>query len=329
MGGTEEEERKPFSPLLFIPAAMFHLTSRILLFIGLTLTSASSFQMLSGCNLVFTSILSKVFLKKSLPWYKWFGIAVITAGVVIVGVGDLVQENEHDDNEVTKPVTGDIFVVIGMIFWACQMTYEEKFVKKYNIMPLNVIGLEGSFSLTILTFLLVVFFFIPPFLGILDGDRMEDALDGFVQLGNNPILLTSFVCTTLALCVALIAGIHVTRELSAIHRIIIDSGRSIAVWGISLAASWQSFLWLQVLGFFIMSLGVFIFNDILIGKKSEAAMTMSALTPPGPGVRTLLELWGCRKSRDQDSQHGRNKDAELTGRDNPVFVKGFTKLDLE
>ena len=209
------------------------------------------------------------------------------------------------------------------------MTYEEKFVKKYDIMPLNVIGLEGSFSLTILTFLLVVFFFIPPFLGILDGDRMEDALDGFVQLGNNPLLLTSFACTTLALCIALIAGIHVTRQLSAVHRIIIDSGRSIAVWGISLAASWQSFLWLQVIGFFVMSLGVLIFNDILIGEQSEEAIISCTLNPPGPGVRTLLELWGCRQARDPDSRHGKNKDTELTGRDNPVLIKGFTKLDLE
>ena len=106
----------------------------------------------------------------------------------------------------------------------------------------------------------MVFFFISSFAGILDGDRMEDALDGFC---NNPVLLTSFVCATLALCAALIASIHVTHKLSAIHRIIIDSGRSIAVWGISLAASWQRFLCLQALGFFVMSLSVFIFNNTL------------------------------------------------------------------
>ena len=264
---SKKDDCSSFSPFLFIPAAILHLTSRILIFIGLLLTSASSFQMLSGCNLIFTCIFSRIFLKKSLPWYKWFAIFVITSGVVIVGVADLLMEKGNDSTCVSEdkdPVLGDAFVVMGMLFWAGQMTYEEKFVKKFNIKPLNAVGLEGSFALSILTALLVILYFIPPYFHILDGDRMEDALDGFVQLGNNPILLVSFIGTTLALCCSLIAGVIITRNLSAIHRIIIDSGRSIAVWAASLALGWQCFMWLQILGFLVMSVGVLIFNNILI-----------------------------------------------------------------
>ena len=264
----EKAEKRSFNPLLFIPAAILHLTSRVLCFLGLILTSASSFQMLSISNLIFTCLLSKIFLHKSLPWYKWFGICVITIGVVITGLGDMLLENQDDSSSESNPVLGDIFIVVSMMIQACQMTYEEKFVKKYKIRPMKALGLEGSFSLLILTILLVIFYFIPPYFNILHGERMEDALDGFVQLGNNPLLLASFVGTCLALCCTLIAGITITSKLSAVHRIVMDTARSVFIWAISLALGWQSFMWLQILGFLVMTVGVFIFNDILIGNKT-------------------------------------------------------------
>ena len=266
---AESEEKRSYNPVLFIPPAILHLTCRVLPFLGLLLTSASLFQMLSISKLIFTCVLSKIFLHKSLPWYKWFGIFIITIGVVILGLGDMLLESEGGSPSESNPVLGDIFIVVSMMFYACQMTYEEKIVKKYKIKPMKAVGLEGSISLLILTILLIIFYFVPPYFNILHGERMEDALDGFVQLGNNLSLLASFVGTCLAFCCTLIAGITITSKLSAIHRIVMDTGRSVFVWAISLALGWQSFMWLQILGFLVMTAGVFIFNDILIGKKNQ------------------------------------------------------------
>ena len=47
---------------------------------------ASSFEMLTGTNLIFVSIL---FIKKSLAWYSWFAILVISIDVVVVGISDM------------------------------------------------------------------------------------------------------------------------------------------------------------------------------------------------------------------------------------------------
>lgn len=111
-------------------------------------------------------------------------------GVIVVGLGDLLNESETAKN----PLLGDIISVIAMLFWAGQICYEEKFVKKYKIHPLFVIGCEGFFSLIILTFLLFGFYFLQvPFDMGQPNKVMEDAIDGFVQLGNNPILLTTFI----------------------------------------------------------------------------------------------------------------------------------------
>ncbi len=109
----------------------------------------------------------------------------------MVGVGDLLFE----DQEALNAILGDAFALSAMIFWAAQLTYEEKFVKKHNIKPMHALGLKGIFSLIILTSMLLGFYFLKvPFdMGQPNG-VMEDAIDGFLQLGNNVQLLLSYIC---------------------------------------------------------------------------------------------------------------------------------------
>ena len=103
---------------------------------------------------------------------------------------DLLTENEKAENA----VLGDILALVAMMFFAGQLTYEEKFVKKYNIKPMNAIGLEGSFSFIILSSMLVAFYFIKvPFDMNQPNGVIEDAIDGFLQLGNNSTLIISFI----------------------------------------------------------------------------------------------------------------------------------------
>ena len=77
---AEEQNRSLFSPFVFLPPSILHVTSRCFSYIALTLTTASSFQILCGCNLIFTCILSRIFLKRILSWKKWLGVFVIIIG---------------------------------------------------------------------------------------------------------------------------------------------------------------------------------------------------------------------------------------------------------
>ena len=129
-------------------------------------------------------------MKSNLNNNKNFPPNFVTVGVTVVGVGDLIFEEEQALNA----ILGDVFALVGMIFWAAQLTYEEKFVKKYKIKPMKALGLKGIFSLTILTSMLVGFYFIQvPFVMRQPNGVMEDAIDGFIQLGNNPKLLASYI----------------------------------------------------------------------------------------------------------------------------------------
>lgn len=82
---------------------------------------------------------------------------------------------------------GDLLIIMAQIITATQMIVEEKFVSGSNVSPLQAVGWEGIFGFSVLSVLLVPMYFIHVGKDIFqnpDG-QIEDALDGFVQIGNN------------------------------------------------------------------------------------------------------------------------------------------------
>jgi len=75
-----------FSPFIFLPPALCDMTATSLMYIGLNLTSPSSFQMLRGALIIFTGFLSVAFLGRRLKIFEWFGIFLVMCGLIIVGM---------------------------------------------------------------------------------------------------------------------------------------------------------------------------------------------------------------------------------------------------
>ena len=50
--------------------------------------------------------------------------------------------------------------------------------------------------------------------------------------------------------------------MSATHRMILDSLRTIVIWAVSLLVGWQSFNYLQLVGFFFLLTGTCVYNEI-------------------------------------------------------------------
>lgn len=59
-------------------------------------------------------------------------------------------------------------------------------------------------------------------------------------------------------------GISVTQSMSATHRMVLDSIRTMVIWIFSLAVGWQSFAALQVVGFTILLVGTLVYNELLV-----------------------------------------------------------------
>merc|ERR1711936_26608 len=82
------------NPLVFLPPALCDMTATSVQYIGLTLTYASSFQMLRGAVIIFTGILSTIFLRRRLAWFKWAGMVFVIGGLVTVGVSDMLNQKD-------------------------------------------------------------------------------------------------------------------------------------------------------------------------------------------------------------------------------------------
>ena len=54
--------------------------------------------------------------------------------------------------------------------------------------------------------------------------------------------------------------------MSATTRMVLDSVRTLVIWGVSLGVGWQEFHALHLLGFAILVVGMCVYNDLIFGK---------------------------------------------------------------
>lgn len=58
-------------------------------------------------------------------------------------------------------------------------------------------------------------------------------------------------------------GLSVTRTVSATSRSTIDTCRTLFIWVVSLGLRWETFKWLQIVGFALLVYSTFLFNGIV------------------------------------------------------------------
>ncbi|XP_022906156.1 solute carrier family 35 member F6 [Onthophagus taurus] len=252
--------------ILLIPA-MCDMTATSIMYIGLNLTYVSSFQMLRGSVIIFVALLSVTFLDKVIKRRQWSGIFLIILGLVIVAMTDIIYKDMSGPSfGPNSIITGDLLIVFAQIITSIQMVIEEKFVHGLDIPPLQAVGWEGVFGFLVLGLLQIPFYFIyvgHPFSNNSRG-VLEDVIDAFVQINNNPLLLLAILGTILSIAFFNFAGISVTKEMSATHRMVLDSVRTIVIWMISLFLFHQKFHWLQLVGFVSLLIGMFIYNGLTL-----------------------------------------------------------------
>ena len=256
---------RDFNPFIFITPAVCDLVATTTMYIGLNLTYASSFQMLRGALIVFTGLLSVAFLNRKLRGYEWLGIAFVIAGLVIVGIADMLSSSDTSVG-VNRMITGDLLIIMAQVIAATQMVVEERFVSTRNVSPLEAVGYEGFFGACIMSLLLIPFYYIRVGNDIFDnpGGVIEDSIDAFVQIGNNWQVAVGVIGTIVSISFFNFSGISVTKEMSATTRTVLDSIRTFVIWAFSLAIGWQTFSWLQLLGFLVLMVGMLLYNNVVI-----------------------------------------------------------------
>merc|ERR1711871_1117374 len=89
-------QKNRVNPMIFSAPALLDTLGSFLNFTGLSLISASTYQIMRMLCMVFTVILSVTVLRKRYSWIHYLSVAVIVCGLTCVTMFDFKQANAHD-----------------------------------------------------------------------------------------------------------------------------------------------------------------------------------------------------------------------------------------
>ena len=282
--------RPQFNWFLFLLPACLDMTGTSMMYVGLLMTYASDFQMLRGSVVLFTGAISRIFMKRLLAGHHWIGMLAVVVGTLLVGLDGVIFPSA-DTGSASNPMLGNLIIVAAQVVVATQMCVEEIFVGGRDVPPLLAVGLEGMFGMGVLSCVLVGMYYLPGVSGLSETrGHLEDSLDALLQLGSGNGILLGFMLASLAsIAFFNFFGISVTKAMSAAHRMVLDSLRTMVVWGFSLCvyavdpSKGQKFSWLQLVGFAILLFGTLVYNEILPLPCLPKKWRKAAATAPGDG----------------------------------------------
>ncbi len=265
--------------LLALPACC-DITGTTLMNVGLLFVAASIYQMTRGALVLFVGLFSVLFLKRKLYAYHWFSLFIVVLGVALVGLAGAIYTGdknspvpkathlellhhamlvardavaEASDPAVLRTVVGIFLIAFAQIFTATQFCVEEWILENYALEPLRVVAWEGLFGLIVTLLLQVILHFT---VGVSKAGKYGyfDADEGYREVFNNRAIGISSLAIMVSIGGFNFFGLSVTRSISATSRSIIDTCRTLFIWIVSLGLGWETFKWLQVVGFALVSL---------------------------------------------------------------------------
>lgn len=239
--------------------------------VGLLFCDVSIYQMLRGALVLWVGIFSVLFLGRKLARAQWLALATVMTGIAIVGASSLLGAKPlpdapasvvEEEAAAVSPLLGVGLVLVAQLFTASQFVIEERIMEKNAVEPLLAAGYEGTSGLAVTMVLLIlanaVYGRTPAGAG-----GYFDMSAGWHQIVDNPPVWGSSIIIAISIALFNFTGLAVTKTVSATARSTIDSTRTLGIWAVSLYLGWESFKWLQVVGFVVLVYGTFVFNGIL------------------------------------------------------------------
>ena len=274
--------------LLALPACC-DITGTTLMNVGLLFVAASIYQMTRGALVLFVGVFSVIFLRRKLHIYQWVSLCIVVLGVAIVGLAGAIAPNPQakpeprsitemgmlvaraavdqvktniQDPDAVKTVVGVLMIAGAQIFTATQFVLEEYILERYAVEPLKMVGWEGIFGFIVTLIAMLVLHFVH---GRTEAGKYGyfDAVEGWRQITHYRPIAISSLLIMISIGGFNFFGLSVTRTVSATSRSTIDTCRTLFIWIVSLALHWETFKWLQIVGFVLLVYGTFLFNDII------------------------------------------------------------------
>lgn len=257
-----------FGILLLALPSICDILGTTLMNAGLLLVAASIYQMTRGALVLFVGLFSVVFLRRHLFAFQWLSLAGVVLGVAIVGLAGAIAPDASATavadvgTDALRVIVGVLLIAGAQIFTATQFVLEEWILERSTIEPIRVVGWEGLFGLAVTLLGMVVLHLA---IGRTAAGRYGyfDMAEGWRQMTADPRILLSSVLIMFSIGGFNFFGLSVTRNVSATSRSTIDTCRTLFIWLVSLGLGWESFKWLQVLGFALLVYFTFVFNGIV------------------------------------------------------------------
>ncbi|KAL3428338.1 integral membrane protein [Phlyctema vagabunda] len=267
--------------LLSLPA-ICDICGTTLMNVGLLFVVPSIYQMTRGALVLFVGLFSVIFLKRKLHLFQWFALVTVVLGVGIVGLAGAIYKDHKAapaaalfvreaakvvvqtarTPEAVRTIIGILLIAGAQIFTASQFVLEESIMEKYSLEPLRVVGWEGifGFSVTLLGMLVLHLA-----IGQTDAGRYGyfDLVEGWREITQYKAIGWSSLAIMISIGGFNFFGLSVTRTVSATSRSTIDTCRTLFIWIASLILGWETFKWLQVVGFALLVYGTFLFNGLV------------------------------------------------------------------
>ena len=278
----EGGDRRPLTGwrviLLALPAVC-DIAGTTLMNVGLLFVAASIYQMTRGALVLFVGLFSVLFLRHYLAPYKWFALFVVMLGVAIVGLAGAIEQKdatlprengpevrgiqiasraiiairetvrtEASPTSAAQTIIGVLLIALAQVFTASQFVIEEAIMKRFSLSPLSVVGWEGLFG-EIVTLLGMFILHLAYGRTPAGQGGYFDARSGWSDMTQHRTIAVSSLLIMISIGGFNYFGLSVTRSVSATSRSTIDTCRTLFIWVVSLGLGWETFKWLQVVGF--------------------------------------------------------------------------------
>eukprot|EP00906_Rhabdomonas_costata_P033181 RCo046732 len=249
--------------------ALLDMAATGLLMTGLVFTTVSVCQMLRGAELVGCMLLSVYVLRRKLHRTNYLGALLCVVGITLVGLATAWSSPNHSKRHSKgKEILGFFLILVAQLLQASQTVIEEFLLKDVNLDALIVVGYEGVYG-TVVCLAVVL-----PLCQALPGSDMgsfENTVDSAAMLVHSVFLVVVQLSDLLSTLLYNYFGMVVTKDMSALHKTIFETLRTVFAWAIDLmlyywfsdghlGEKWTKSSPVQLFGFLLIVSGTFTYN---------------------------------------------------------------------
>mmetsp|Transcript_78969 Transcript_78969/g.139766 ORF Transcript_78969/g.139766 Transcript_78969/m.139766 type:complete len:513 (-) Transcript_78969:137-1675(-) len=260
---AEEKVQRPHVPMsVYVITMTLHWSALFIVNVAYQHLLGSTIQMMRGSKLLFTCILSFIFLDRKMKVNQVLGVATAFVGVVLAA---------HQKTNIGKSESAVKWICIvccSEFIRSILFVYQEKVMKQYEIPPLKLTGMIGMLG--------------TPFsiMGAVLANHfgIEDFSEGVYQVQQSAALVRVLMCFVLSALTFELFSITLTKRADAVLRALTELLRIPLVWLVEIVLNWDTFAVWQASGLVMLFLAFFLEQSSFL-KDRPAKDQTAAFTP--------------------------------------------------